>query len=181
MSYYWTPVCDTCGEEGPKIRSGHSGLKFGPDHVTSTEPLQQWLDDHEHHDVRLCGEGVRGIDAGSAAKSGASIDWNPQGPVEVSLRVATTPGTRQIIGNTGSKPLVIRESGNEGLQNSFVLPVGVDAVVVAPHSTAMFVAEKPSRWKRLWCRLTGRAPDLRWRHQPQDQEAHEVLEAAKEP
>ena len=54
MSYHWTPTCETCSEDGPKIRSGHSGLKFGPDHVPSTESLQRW----PHRSAPCCsGEG----------------------------------------------------------------------------------------------------------------------------
>ena len=54
MAYYWTPACFTCESEGPDIRSGSGDeLRFGRDHDASTRPLKAWLDEHEHHDVRL--------------------------------------------------------------------------------------------------------------------------------
>ena len=165
MSYYWTPACATCGEDGPKIRSGHSGLKFGPDHTTSSDMLKRWLDQHEHHDVRLRGEGVPAIAAGN------SIRLVDDGPIVLSLATAAVPGTRQIIRNRGDKPIVIRENeGTTSPQNRFVFPAGISALVVPPHAAATFVAEKPSRARRLWCWLTRRAPTLRWRYQPWDQE-----------
>ena len=168
MSYYWTPVCASCSEDGPKIRSGHSGLKFGPDHATSTDLLKQWLDQHEHHDVRLRGEGVL---AQESRNEFPQIRLHDVGPVIISsLGAAPLGGTRQIICNRGAKPLVIREGEGTAHENRFVFPAGVTEMIVPPHGTATFVADKPTRWQRLWCRLTGRAPSLRWRYQPWDQE-----------
>ena len=164
MSYYWTPACATCGEDGPKIRSGHTGLKFGSDHATSSDLLKQWLDQHEHHDVRLRGEGIL------AAGDGNPIRLVENGPIVLSLGTPASPGTRQIIGNRGDKPIVIRENeGTSSPPNRFVFPVGISEVIVPPHAAATFVAEKPSRRYRLWCWLTRRPPVLRWRYQPEDQ------------
>lgn len=194
MSYYWTPICETCGEDGPQIRSGHSGLKFGPDHATSSESLQRWLDQHEHHDVWLRGSGmpsrvsrviamngkdtgdvlVRVQDASSSAQNRFSVDvWDPEDAVGVRLSVA--PGTRQILGNSGDRPLHLRARDGRDLDNRFVFPDGVTEVVVPPHGSATFVAEMPptpSRWQRLWRWVTRRpAPRLQWRYQSWDKEA----------
>lgn len=152
----WTLVCETCRKEGPEIRSVRTGLTFGSDHRVSTDLFKQWLDDHVHHDVRLRGEDVPPVHDESIRLSGA-------GPLVVGLAAATAPGTRQIISNRGNEPIVIRETENEGLSNRFAFPSGVSEVVVAFHSTAAFVAKKPTRWQRLWGRLTGRPPQLRWK------------------
>jgi len=157
MSYDWTPVCDTCGKDGPKFRSGQLGLTFGPGHETSTMTLQQWLEHHEHHLVRLRGEGTQLGDG-----------WDPRGAADI--RLSVEPGTRQIIGNSSNRPLVIRAGADKNLKNCFVLPEGVDEVVVPPHGSAVFVAETPSLWQHLRCRLAGRVPALRWRYQPWDQD-----------
>ena len=193
MSYYWTPVCTSCGDDGPKIRSGHSGLKFGPEHTTSSDALKQWLDDHEHHVVLLVGEGMvaddvvrrlgggrresqgdvvlRSQDASSSAQNRLAVDgWSPQS--DVGIRLSVGPGTRQVIGNSGARPMVLRASAPSPT-NRFVFPPGVDEVVVPAHGSAVFVAERPSRWQRLWCRLRGRTPALRWRYQPHDHEKSE--------
>ena len=101
------------------------------------------------------------------------------GPVVLSLAASAVPGTRRIISNRGDKPIVIRESkGAASLQNCFVFPAGVTELIVPPHAAATFVAEKPSRRQRLWCWLTRRAPELRWRYQPWD-EKHETPKEAK--
>jgi hypothetical protein len=174
VSYYWTPTCATCGEDGPKIRSAHFGLKFGPDHATSSEVLKQWLDQHEYHDVRLRGEGL------PAADDRSPIRLIGHGPVVLSLGTPVAPGTRQVIGNRGDKPIVLRENeGTASPQNRFVFPAGVSEVVVPPHAAATFVAEKPSRRQRLWCWLTRRVPELRWRYQPWDQKQETTKEVKR--
>lgn len=161
------PTCVTCSADGPKIRSGHTGLKFGPDHATSTDLLKQWLDQHEHHDVRLRGEGTATQEDRPAPSQIRLID---NGPVIISsLGAAPLAGARQVICNRGAKPLVLREGGGEVPLNRFVFPAGVSEVVIPPHAAATFVAEKPTRRQRLWCWLTRRPFALRWRYQHWDQ------------
>jgi hypothetical protein len=92
-----------------------------------------------------------------------SDDWNPTGAGKIRLSVA--PGTQQIIGNSGDRPLHLRQDEGMSLHNRFVFPAGVTEIIVRPHGTAVFVAQKPSRWYRLWCWLTRRIPKLRWRYQ----------------
>ena len=148
MSYYWSPRCETCAADGPKIRSGHSGLKFGPDHDASPELLRAWLEHHEYHDVRLRGEG--NLDS-----------YNPTGPAGTfQIETEIKPGALHMEHNLGDKPATI--VSNE--QNQFVFPVGVREILIPPHGAAVFVAEKPSGWYRLWCRITGRLPSLRWKY-----------------
>jgi hypothetical protein len=167
--YHWTPICESCGIDGPTICSGMNGLTFGPDHVTSSDLLKQWLDVHAGHAIRLRGESLRWNV--THVPQTPLIRLDPAGPLAISLSGPSVAGQRQIIGNRGSKPIVIRESGNEGLPNRFVFPAGVSEVIVPPHGTAVFVAKKPTRWQRLWGRLTRRAPLLRWTYQPWDHAA----------
>ena len=56
MSYYWRPACLTCQVSGPDIRSGHSGLKFGPDADPVPTLLKVFLDDHQWHEIVMLGE-----------------------------------------------------------------------------------------------------------------------------
>lgn len=183
MSYYWTPICESCGIEGPKIRNGMNGLEFGPDHVTSSDLLKQWLDDHAHHEVRLRGEGMGPVEEGRTTSQTPQmplIRLDPTGPLVVSLSGPSVAGQQQIISNRGSKPLVIRETGNESLPNRFVFPAGIK-VIVPPHGTATFVAKKPTRWQRLWGWLTRRPSVLRWKFQPWDQMAQKTPEEGGTP
>jgi hypothetical protein len=90
------------------------------------------------------------------------------------IRLSVEPGTRQIFANSGNKELRIRADESNSLVNRFVFPPGITEIVLPPHGAVVFVAEKPSRWQRLWCWLTRRGPALRWRYQPGDQEAQKV-------
>ncbi len=169
MSYYWTPFCESCGIDGPKIRSGMNGLKFGPDHAASSDLFKQWLDDHEHHVVRLRGEGMATVEESNASQV-PLIRLSTSGPVVVtSLGSPSIVGQQQTIINRDSKPLVLRESGNASVPNRFVFPEGIREVIVPSNSAATFVAKKPTRWQRLWGWLTRRPPVLRWKYQPWDQ------------
>jgi len=106
-------------------------------------------------------------DKRASLNEGASqIRLDTSGPLVVSLGAASTAGQQQIICNRGSKPLVIRETGDKGLPNRFAFPAGVNEVIVPPHGTAVFVAKKPTRWQRLWAWLTRRPFALRWKYQP---------------